>query len=368
MVNDNTFAVMGRKTIKIFSRPQLVYVPPAVPITSALVEAKPAKKKWMSKKEKAAAAAAEAETPDISAATSIASSSAEEKKYNEFALTGKINIFQGISMSRYPKLPTILTLVSKDKLLVGFDDGTAQIVYSPALLDPATAKPAAQGSTVQVSLGDGHKGEDESKSAAEPAAGTMAAVLCEFQAHFVAENGYRSASYIGSMEEEQETRPPTSGIAADDKDDLSEPDLTALEKPLKPSLLGVRAAVVCPWSNCSGGPGLGYQLELLTIGSDRRVAHWGVRYRPGRSDVVLEPHYSAATRVSTANVVGMGDDEDDEPTGFEDSMSLYSARPGTKPRTEAPMEPDLLGVSYNFSCTLLLDSLLVHTIIPSIWT
>jgi hypothetical protein len=344
MVNDNTFAVMGRKTIKIFSRPQLVYVPPAVPVTSALVEAKPAKKKWMSKKEKAAAAAAEAEASlDVSAATSIASS-VTEKKYNEFALTGKINIFQGASMTRFPKLPTILTLVSKDKLLVGFDDGSAQIVYSPALLDPASVKPAAHGSTVQVSLGDGRKGEDESKSAAEPAAGTMAAVLCEFQAHFVAENGYRSVAYIGSMEEEQMTRPPTSGTAAADKDDLSEPDLTAYEKPLKPSLLGVRAAVVCPWSNCSGGPGLGYQLELLTIGSDRRVAHWGVRFRPGQSDVVLEPHYSSATRVSTANPTGMGDDEDDEPPGFEDSMSLYSARPGTKPRVELPMEPDLLGV------------------------
>jgi hypothetical protein len=351
MVNDNTFAVMGRKTIKIFSRPQLIYTPPAVSITSALVEAKPAKKKWMSKKEKAAAAAAEAETPDISAATSVASGSTVEKKYNEFSLAGRINIFQGVALARYPKLPTILTLVSKDKLLVGFDDGTAQIIYSPALLDPATSKTAAQGSAVQVSLGEGQKGEDAAKSAAEPAAGTMAAVLCEFQAHFVAENGYRSASYIGSMEEEQETRPPTTGIGAEDKDDLSEPDLTAFEKPLKPSLLGVRAAVVCPWSNCSGGPGLGYQLELLTIGSDRRVAHWGVRYRPGRSDVVLEPHYSGATRVSTANSMSMGDDEEEEPTGFEDSLSLYSARPGTKPRTEAPMEPDLLGVGQFLSHT-----------------
>lgn len=351
MVNDNTIAILGTKTIRLYSRPQLIYVPPIVDITPGVAGGdappKPAKKKWMSKKEKAAAAAAallaeqEAErTPDVSAAASVASAE-PVKKYNEFTPSGKLNIFQGASRSRAPKDPTILRLLSKDKLIIGFDDGSAQILYSPALLDPATTrtlKPA-----LQISLGDGRRGEGESKSTElAPVQGTLGAVLCEFQAHFVAERGYRPDTST------ERTQTPAAVSTEGAGDDLSEPDLNTTEKPVKQSPFGLRTAVICPWGNCSGGPGLGYQMEILTVGSDRRLAHWGVRFKPGQSDVILVPHYSSTTRATTAQTsVGGEDNGEEEPLGFEDSLeegTTYS-RPGTRQPSDVPMEADLLGVS-----------------------
>ena len=46
MVNDNVFAIMGEKTIRLYSRPQLAYVPPPViAVKTEVAAAKPARKK-----------------------------------------------------------------------------------------------------------------------------------------------------------------------------------------------------------------------------------------------------------------------------------------------------------------------------------
>jgi hypothetical protein len=347
MVNDNLFAVMGSKTIKLYSRPQLLYVPPVVPITATVSDgaaSKPAKKKWMSKKDKAAAAAQqEAETtPDVSSAASLASTEAKHSMYNDFTLCGKINIFQGACNTQAPKEPTILRLLAKDKLLVGFDDGSAQVIFSPELVDPATLR-AARPTGLQISLGEGRRGEGETKAAeTEPAKGTMAAVLCEFQAHFVAERGYQDG----------ETHRPRTGTlrlgtaeTGDAKDDLSEPDVTAPKKATAGGAPGLRTALVCPWSSCSGAPGLGYQFEVLTVGSDRRIAHWGVRFKSGHTDVALEPHYSAITRASTA--IDLTDEVSEDPLNQEDSTvqeSVVHMPLGERLPSDIPMEADMLGV------------------------
>ena len=373
-MNDNIFAILGVRTIKIFSRPQVLYVPPITQISTSLIEgtSKTSRKKWVSKKEKAAAAAAAILAGNDLKPTitdEIASVNTSEKKFNEFTPSGKLNIFQGNSRKRLIKYPTILRMLSNDKILIGFDDGSVQVMYSPVLLDPSTLSsnksiiPAA--AALQISLGDVRRSDNDSQQqqknlsvhTTEPAEGTLAAVLCEFQAHYVADLPERPTT-AGTDRAASDADGLVTGSAADD---LSEPDLTTAEKPMKVSTLGVRSALACPWGNCNGGPGLGYQLEILTVGSDRRIAHWGIRYKPGQCDVVLVPHYSSTTRATTAQgKPQMLTDEDDEPLVYMDSLhegSCYS-RPDTRDPSAVPMESDLLGVSSYCSCIL---SLQYHT-------
>lgn len=136
-------------------------------------------------------------------------------------------------------------------------------------------------------------------------------------------------------------------------DDVSESsnNNNAVGKSIRPSKTGIRAAMLCPWAACSGGPGLGYQFELLTLGSDRRIAHWGVRYKADHTDVLLVPHFANVTRTSTANLAevseeldadGEGNGDDDE-AGMEESSLTAKSILGA----DHPMETDLLGVSFH---------------------
>ena len=171
-MNDNIFAVLGVRTIKIFSRPQVLYVPPITQISTSLIEgtSKTSRKKWVSKKEKAAAAAAAILAGNDLKPTitdEIASVNTSEKKFNEFTPSGKLNIFQGNSRKRLIKYPTILRMLSNDKILIGFDDGSVQVMYSPVLLDPSTLSsnksiiPAA--AALQISLGDVRRSDNDSQ-------------------------------------------------------------------------------------------------------------------------------------------------------------------------------------------------------------
>lgn len=377
MVNDNTFALLSEKSVKLYSRPQLLYVPPIIPVSSASVTGsaagpKAGKKKWISKKERAAMVAAGID-PDAgeksgegsSASVSVVSvpsvtSTETVQKYSSFTLTGKLSIqcnIQGFVSGK--RIPTLLKLASKDKLLVGFDNGSLQILYCPSLVDPANVKKAP--AALQIKLADHHSkhsdaDEEKSKTAQDAATGTMAAVLCDFQAHLVPNQG-GTTEPRGAVEEKSGellhggSSTLESSVVADDVSEYSaENNAPGGGNGTKRSPLGLKAAFVCPWGACSGGPGLGYQFELLTLGSDHRIAHWGVRFKDGKADVVLVPHFANTTRVSTA--VGneqMNDDEvlDEGVAEFDDSLASSSlVRPKSRiSLSDLPMESDLLGVS-----------------------
>lgn len=382
MVNDNTFALLGEKTVKIYSRPQLVYVPPAIPaVAGASVtvgalagSSKSMRKKWVSKKEKAAMIAAGIDpdagekTPDVlstsASMTSLASSAEPTPKYNVFSLSGKLSIqcaIQGIVGSK--RTPVLLKLAAKDKLLIGFDDGSLQIIFCPTLVDPATVKkdgPVA----LQIKLGDAHihrkqsgaeEAEKKSQTAQDAVAGTMAAILCDFKAHFVPHNeqdaGRNGDALLSTLEEKSDELLQGGNSSTLEgtviADDISELDANEKGNFRPRSTVGIRTAFVCPWGACSGGPGLGYQFELVTLGSDHRIAHWGVRFKEGVADVVLMPHFADNTRLNTAVGNEQMNYEADETNNFDDSLqSLSIDRPPTAfHQSDFPMESDLLGVS-----------------------
>jgi hypothetical protein len=575
VVNDNVLALLGDKTIKIYSRPQLAYVPPPkiIDADAASVSSadgggggcsKPAREKWLSKKEKGALAEAQAAAEAAAKAAakaqeelelaSVASSKVKVQKYNIFTLTGKVNItVAGFSaMSAFGatmalKRPTLLRLAGKDKLMLGFDDGSVRIIYCPAILDPTTvprppppvvvapkvlgngvyvalAKPvvagasngaggaaAAPASTSATAAGTGtaaaattaptattaaasiseetadnsknpsagggkklrergsrlgkagkakgegqqdqdkekesanesetdreEKGKDKDKGAdkaklklptatatttlppapyVSPAAGTMSAVLCEFKAHVVPEGG--ASGTQGGIAEDgissltggdftavggtgtRELRLGSAGVGVGEGslergsclDDFSDSDLedeaervntadTAASdaaaaagtgpgsavprlrrqfKREKECMLGVRAVFCCPWVTCSGGPGLGYQLELLTVGSDCRIAHWGVRFKTGQADVTLVPNYPNYSRggggiggvgaggSSVLNLDGTRSEEDllQQPPLL---ASAQSSLVFDSENSMLPMDVDLLGVGVFFYC------------------
>ena len=160
MVNDNIFAIMGDKSIRLYSRPEVVYVPPPVAaVVTASVVSKPTRKKWISKKDKAAMIAAGidpnaepgAEVSAEPSSATVPSADPSVQKYNVFTRTGKLNIFHG--RMHFNKLPTLLRLAGKDKLLIGFDDGTLKVLFCPALLDPSTVRKTESNVAMQITLG-----------------------------------------------------------------------------------------------------------------------------------------------------------------------------------------------------------------------
>ena len=356
MVNDNIFAIMGDKTIRLYSRPDVVYVPPPVPgIKAASVTSKPAKKKWISKKDKAAMIAAGIDpdadpSREASAEPSVASSLEPVQKYNTFTRTGRLNIFH--NRMCIGKSPTLLRSAGKDKLMIGFDDGSVQVLFCPTLVDPAIAvKKANNPVSMQITLGAPMLGENAEKVVAqEPAEGTLAAVLCEFQAHYVADQPATS-SFADVKDAGSVLGLGGSSVEGSYLDDITEasPEGGAANASMKPRKLGVRAAVLCPWTSCSGGHGLGYQLELLTVGSDRRIAHWGIRFKANEAEVVLAPHFANATRASTAQMTEINNEEEG---GAEDELNVEVDQGSLADRsiegTDIPMESDLLGVTFIF--------------------
>ena len=392
MVNDNIFTVMSEKTIKIYSRPQLRYVPPIVPIVSGSVQSlsKAGKKKWMSKKDKLLLATAEGSEAE-SKSEQASLNSLTMQKFNFFTLSGRLNIHEGITAAAAfgvrCKRPTLMRLAAKDKLLIGFDDGSVRILFCPALLDPEVVAAASKATAVagtaasgdknakaagagpihmEITLGEAHNSDDKSHnqskdSAQQPAAGTMAAVLCDFQAHFVPAGVLNSDGAVDGDDEVAATAAEEKATAkemalaasstlegsfADDISENSELLPPTKAKHTKNSTRGVRSAIVCPWANCSGGSGLGYQLELLTVGCDRRLVHWGVRFKPGQEDVVLMPHYSNTTRAGTA--ADIGGEQSEFGSLQDDSFQGGGGDGASNAAVDAlPMESDILGVSWS---------------------
>jgi len=381
MVNDNVFAIMGDRTIRLYSRPQLAYVPPPIiAVKTEVAAAKPARKKWISKKDKAAMLAAgidpNAETTtttsaEVSAEPSVASVEAVVPKYNSFTRTGKLNLFYG-QLSCH-KLPSLLRLAGKDKFLIGFDDGTVQVMYCPSIVDPSLVKKTDTSGSTQVTLGTPHSTE-ENAGAQKPAQGTLAVVLCEFQAHFVAEKADHTVPGTADINLESKhntglidtTKLRLGGNSAENSlvlDDASEVtgDGT-VGKLTKRSRLGVQAAFLCPWLACSGTKGNGYQFELLTLGSDRRVAHWGVRFKEDQQDVILVPHFATLLPASVAKIGVAADDhtldgsQEDLEENEESALVgvAFSVDERSIAGLDTPMESDLLGVRKLFLCISLL--------------
>lgn len=361
MVNDNIFAVMGDKSIRLYSRPEVLYVPPPVTaVVAASVTSKPARKKWISKKDKAAMLAAgidpdadpSAEVSAEPSLTSVAAVDTPVQKYNAFTRTGKLNIFHG--RMRLGKMPTLLRLAGKDKLMIGFDDGTIQVLFCPSLVDPSTVKKEDIPPSMQITLGSPKHSSNEKDPPREPAEGTLAAVLCEFQAHFVAG---KPGSVPGTADINLGTGNFTdndlalggSSLEGSFLDDMSEgsKELAAVGRSIKPGKIGVRAAYLCPWAACSGSSSdKGYQFELLTLGSDRRIVHWGVRFRDEQEDVVLVPHFANGTRASTAKIAAPQITDENTVEGEEDTFEEPDSSLAERSIAGAnvPMESDLLGV------------------------
>ena len=180
-------------------------------------------------------------------------------------------------------------------------------------------------------------------------------MLCEFQAHFVAD---RAGSVPGTADinlgtgqfTENDLALGGSSLEGSFLDDMSEgsKDPTAVGKVIKPSKIGIRAAVMCPWAACSGtSNGKGYQFELLTLGSDRRIAHWGVRYKEEHEDVVLLPHFAGGgARASPAKIVAPQITDENTAEGEEETWDGPDSSVAERSIAGAnvPMESDLLGV------------------------
>ncbi len=286
MISENMFAAVGRGSILLYSRQAMSAVATAKPGPTAAQEAAieddsglGALKRRRKAAKDASAAAAAAELELATASTSDAGAAGKPpsgrpqtnvRNTNEFYHSGTIPM----AYNALYKSPTAIRQVGADKLLVGFDDGTVQIIICSAL---------------QESL-------DDPRPVAVPLQPTplIAAKLCEFQAHAVQQNP-------GTPQTKQNS-----------------------------GRNGVLAASNCPWAVLCGGTS--YMLELLTIGSDNRLAHWGVRQKDAHSSVTFVEH-------------SYHDGEEDEGGGdpAEGEAQRFSA--GAVLQLEYPMEVDLLGVS-----------------------
>lgn len=111
---------------------------------------------------------------------------------------------------------------------------------------------------------------------------------------------------------------------------------------------GVLALTLCPWDPSSGttrGVGLGYQLELFSIGTDRRIAHWGIRYKEGQNQINLISHkvyppFIIAKKLDDGDING---NNSLEGGSLESSLPSIETIPFPFDMGPIPMEADLLG-------------------------
>lgn len=116
------------------------------------------------------------------------------------------------------KRPLLIKSVSESTFLIGFNDGSFQILSIAELI------PAADADVTDFldSLREQSKAKGQST------------ILCEFQAHSVVSKALKGGSFSGSLD-----------------------------------------AILAPWVSLQSGDI--YTAEFFTTGADKRVAHWGLR-------------------------------------------------------------------------------------------
>lgn len=223
-------------------------------------------------------------------------------KYSEFLRTGQIDM----EFRKQGKIPVLLRRILGEKLMIGFDDGSVQIVVCTNLTAPVAdqtlalkelaafeadlkaaeaeeaAEAAAAAAAAEAAAKEGravtrsHASSRRSSTRATTKRGrrkdreliqhvlpaVCAIVACEFRGHFTGSVGSKSLR-------------KSSGSASGSRS----------------KRMGIIAAAACPWSLVSGGGEHGYRCELLTVGADERLSHWGVRYKVGRTAMKLKHHY-----------------------------------------------------------------------------
>ena len=355
VISDNMLALMDSDCIRLFTRPSVHFTPPPKTEEEKRLERSEKRKAWKdsqkleirkdnAEKEKAAAAvgtggtegeakaatsAQSAVVPAVPATSNLskaggdnsAATSREQPKYNPFVQTGQISM-KFISQH---KIPLLLRQVAADELLIGFDDGSIQVVLCPSLLDPPTnhtvalkelaASEAAAIAEAAAALEEDSGSLKSSRSSARSRRSsrsgrrtacdkavqlppTLATTICDYRPHFVGgpvdpallgdpliDPDGDGGAYAGGQ-----LRPRSRGVETQ-----AEVGTSALRpRKLKPT--GVLLAATCPWRVVGGGQSVsagtgGYALEILTVGSDERVVHWGLRYKPGREKVKLQEHF-----------------------------------------------------------------------------
>lgn len=194
MISETVFAVMDDVNISIFKRPSVFTK--KIDILDANVDPNEVLKKEAKKAEKK-----QQFDDNLDGATIVSTSTMESPSLALFSLSSTLPI-NIVSFNPY-KLPTILRIVDIDIVLVGFNDGSIQILSIKQLTDVTYSALTSQ-------------------------------VLCEFQAHSVYQDMMQSDLYDGVM-----------------------------------------SACTASWCRLSGGAA--YSLEILSIGSDKKIAHWGLR-------------------------------------------------------------------------------------------
>eukprot|EP01034_Spumella_vulgaris_P025337 gene25337-31782_t len=150
-------------------------------------------------------------------------------------------------------------------------------------------------------------------------------------------------SYLTNMSTDRtNTAATTSDTTNNAQNDAQTVD--AVVVPPKLIRCGVLVATSCPWAVLSGGSGErgGYMLELITIGSDNRLAHWGVRQKDAHGGVHFVEHnytYQSADQAPTSD--NYNAHESNHRAVESDDVIVDSVM-----QLEYPMEVDLLG-EYN---------------------
>ena len=334
LVNDHTIGFVNDHSLYVFTRPSLLYVPPPVvavdnsmALSSAGVGGKP---KWVSKKEKQALLELKlAEEAEAKAKAALE----PQKIFSDYTNLGAILLQPPVQF--YNRLPNILRLGGSDKIIVGYNNGSIQVVSSEALRYPrvvrrAGSKPGSSSNSSSNSSSSSNQSNDSESTRKDSLYATL---ICEFQAHYVPEAVLNTIRYNAA--EAKTTMDEDLVGYNNSNNNNNHPTMSA---PIGTPSHGLLTATICPWNASSGPVGLGYQFEFLTIGCDRRIAHWGIRFAGGQSKMHQTTHHQINVEINISH-------DDDHITLGSNNNNNNSTTQSVSVSTETDhvMSADLLG-------------------------
>lgn len=308
LVNDHTIGFVNEHSLYVFTRPSLMYVPPPVvavnkPMAQGVDGQKP---KWISKKERQALMELKlAEEAEAKAKAALE----PQKIFSDYTNLGAILLQPQVQF--YKGLPNILRLGGSDKIIVGYNNGSIQVVSSEALRYPRVrrvgSKPGSSSSSSQSNYSESSRKDS-----------LHAVLICEFQAHYVPDSVLNTMRYNAAE------------VKTTDEELVGS---SHHNQPIGAPSHGVLTATICPWNASSGPGGVGYQFEFLTIGCDRRIAHWGIRFAGGQSMTKQTTRHQINVEINISH--------DDDNMTLDSNNNTQSVSVSTE--TDHIMSADLLG-------------------------